>query len=342
MAFIDVVKFNAPSDDILVWKYQSEKQDELRFGTQLIVNESQECIFVKGGQALDIFGPGTHTLSPGNIPLLRKLVNMPFGGQTPFTAEIWFINKTVKRNLPWGTKVRIPVVDPKFGFPVRVGAFGRWGIRIADSRSFLTQLVGSQIGTDSNRVEEYFIGEIIQKFSESLAQFIVDENIPITETTARLTKLSLVTTEKVRAEFARFGIELINFNIENINIPDEEYKQIQDVLRKKMEMEQLSQVEVKQGYITSRTFDVLDKAAANESGAAGAMLAGGLGMGVGLGTGLPLGQQVGKSMNIQQQQASCNDDGPMERLQKLKQFLEAGLISQEDYDAKKKDILSAL
>lgn len=79
MALIDRIKYNAPSDDAVVWKYDSE---DIRLGAQLIVNESQEAIFFKGGKALDTFGPGTHTLSSGNIPLLGKLINLPFGGKT--------------------------------------------------------------------------------------------------------------------------------------------------------------------------------------------------------------------------------------------------------------------
>ena len=86
--------------------------EELKLGTQLIVNEGQQAIFVKGGQALDVFMPGTHTLSTGNIPLLNKLINLPFGGDTPFTAEVWYLNTTVKRDLPWGTPSPIPFSDP--------------------------------------------------------------------------------------------------------------------------------------------------------------------------------------------------------------------------------------
>jgi membrane protease subunit (stomatin/prohibitin family) len=103
MALIDRIKFDAPDDNILVWKFPS---DELTLGTQLIVNQSQEALFLKGGQVCDLFGPGTYTLSTANLPLLRALVDLPFGGQTPFAAEVWFVNKTVKRDLRWGTQAR--------------------------------------------------------------------------------------------------------------------------------------------------------------------------------------------------------------------------------------------
>ena len=93
MAIIDIVKMDVASDDFIVQKFLSDKQWELTLGSQLVVNEGQEAIFVKGGIALDTFTPGTHTLVSGNIPLLDKIINLPFGGTTPFTTEVWFINK---------------------------------------------------------------------------------------------------------------------------------------------------------------------------------------------------------------------------------------------------------
>ena len=163
MAIIDVVKLDVPSDDYIVQKYDSGKQWELALGSQLVVNEGQEAIFVKGGVALDTFAPGTHTLVSANVPLLNSIVKLPFGGVTPFTTEVWFVNKTIKRNMPWGTPQRIPAIEPQFGYPINVGACGQWGFRISDSRSFVTQIVGAQLGADSQKIYSYFIGEIINK-----------------------------------------------------------------------------------------------------------------------------------------------------------------------------------
>src|SRR3954463_14667804 len=105
MALLDRIKFGGPSN-VLVWKWPS---DAIRLGAQLIVNESQEALFFKGGQALDLFGPGTHTLATGNLPILSKLMNLPFGGKTPFAAEIYYINKSLALGQNWGTKTPIPV-----------------------------------------------------------------------------------------------------------------------------------------------------------------------------------------------------------------------------------------
>ncbi|WP_322176284.1 SPFH domain-containing protein [Acutalibacter caecimuris] len=94
----------------LIHKYPSE---QFVLGSQLIVNQGQEALFFKGGEALDLFGPGTHTLSTGNLPLLYKLVNLPFGGKTPFSAEIYYINTTDNIDMKWGTSTPIPLEDPR-------------------------------------------------------------------------------------------------------------------------------------------------------------------------------------------------------------------------------------
>ena len=158
MALFDRIKYEAPDDTALAWKYTSE---EIKLGSQLIVNEGQQAIFIKGGQLLDTFDPGTHTLTTGNLPLIDKVVNLAFGSETPFTAEIWYVNTTVKRDLKWGTPSPIPLLDPNLGFPVSVRSFGKWGIRIFDTHIFLTQIVGSQASKDSGKIYQYFISPLI-------------------------------------------------------------------------------------------------------------------------------------------------------------------------------------
>jgi len=337
MAVIDRIKFDSPSDDIIVWKFPSE---ELHLGSQLIVNQSQEALFVKGGQVFDLFGPGTHTLSTANIPFLEKLINLPFRSNTPFTAEVWYVNKTVKRNLKWGTKSPIPIIEPKYNFPVNIRAFGLWGIRIEDSRNFLKQIVGTLYNADSRKVHDYFIGEIVQRLSNILAKYFVVGGISIFDINTKLDELSALATEAISPEFKRFGIEIINFNIERISIPDDELKKFQEIFGKRMEIEQISQAKVGQAYVTMRTFDTLEKAAEN-GGAAGSIMAGGLGLGVGIGAAVPIGQQMGKSMdiNLHGQNLTNTENDHVARLQKVKQLLDAGLITPEEFQTKKKEIL---
>ena len=141
-ALIDRIKYDGPQDGSpwLVYKYSSEK---FVLGSQLIVNQGQEALFFKGGEALDLFGAGTHTLHTGNLPLLNKLVNLPFGGDTPFTAEIYYINKTSKLNMNWGTPNAFSVEDPKYRLLLSIRSHGTYGLRINDTRMFITELVGA-------------------------------------------------------------------------------------------------------------------------------------------------------------------------------------------------------
>ena len=322
MALIQVIKYEAEDDNMFVWKYPS---DQIRLGAQLIVNEGQKAIFVKGGQALDIFEPGTFTLTTGNIPLIDKLINLPFGGDTPFAAEIWYINTTVKRDLTWGTPSPIPLMDSNLGFPVSARSFGKWGARIVDVRSFVTQIVGSQSFADATKINDYFIGEIIQSLTSNLSNAITSGQTSILQISSFLTPLSKSSADLIKMEFDKFGVELVNFNIESINIPTDELKRIQDVFAKTLEAKELSKVNVGAGFSAIKSFEVLNNAAENPSeGSIGGML----GAGIGLGAGFPLGQQMGQNLTTSQNAEESSTD----KLRELKKMLDENLISEEQYN----------
>jgi membrane protease subunit (stomatin/prohibitin family) len=136
---IDRIEYNGKADE-LVWKFP---YNNISTAAQLVVNQSQEAIFVKGGAFCDVLGAGTHTLSANNIPVLQKLINLPFGGRTPFTAEVWYVSKTVRRNLKFGTPAPIELLDPLYNVSVPVRSFGDFGIQITDSSAFMQQMVGT-------------------------------------------------------------------------------------------------------------------------------------------------------------------------------------------------------
>ena len=333
---IDRVKLDATDDKVLVAKFGHE---DLSIGTQLIVNQSQEALLVKGGVALDLFGPGTHTLATDNIPLLRHLVNLPFGGRTPFTAEVWFVNRTAKRDLAWGTATPIQLRDPKTGMHVNMRAHGTWGVRVDDSRAFITQLVGTQLGADSDRVYGYFVGEITQRLSSVLAAAVVQDKISVFEMNAHLTTIAARVEQDLRPEFSRFGLEIVNFNLMRVSIPPDEYKKLQEI----------SLAGMGQAYNTVRTFDVLEKAAAND-GPAGDIMAAGVGIGMGMGAGASAGRMASL---LAAAPVAAPTAGPAagavpaaadvaSRLRRLKDILDDGLISAEDYEKKKLEILGAL
>lgn len=333
MALVDVLRFEAPDDSVFVWKHPS---NQIKIGSQLQVNEGQQAIFVKGGQALDCFDPGTHTLITGNIPLLDKLINLPFGGDTPFSAEVWFVNTTVKRDLKWGTPSPIPLMDSSLGFPISARAFGRWGARISDVRLFVMQLVGSQPGASADKLHEYFIGQVVQSFIRFLSEAVNSGDTSILQVSASLAELSDRASDEISRELQRFGAELVNFNIESINIPDEEMSKIQDVYAKTLEAKELSKVEIGGAFATVKSFEVLNNAAQNQSdGTVGAML----GAGIGLGAGLPVGSQLGQQLDVSPDDGSSQQ---VDKLRKLKSMLDEGLITPEQFEQKRDQILEEL
>jgi len=336
MALIDVIKNETLSDKFFVWKYPNQ---EIKISSQLIVGEGQQAIFVKGGEALDTFGPGTHTLTTGNLPLINKLLNIPFGGETPFSAEIWFIATTVKRDLKWGTANPIPLMDKSLGFPVSVRAYGKWGVRIKEARSFLVQFVGSQDYADDEKIHSYLIGEINQKVGDLLGEQLRD-GMPILEINAELNELSEEANNNIKDEFSKYGLEVVNFNIENINIPQDDLDKIQEVLQKTFEAKELSKVELGASYSAIKSFEILKDAATNESDSGvGAMMS----AGIGLGAGLPLGQQMGRNMTVDSPVNTGNSSNDIaSKLKDLKNLFEEGLIDEEQYKEKQSELLDKL
>ena len=293
-----------------------------------------------------MFGPGTYTLTTGNIPLLDKIINLPFGGNTPFSAEVWFVNLTAKRDLKWGTPNPIPLMDPALNFPVSLRAFGKWGMRINDARSFVAQLVGARVGADSDQVHGYFIGEIVQRITNVLSSALRVNQIGVLDLSARISDISSLVASEIKDEFTRFGVEVVNFNVENISIPDSELEKIQDVFAKTMEAEQLSKVNPSGGYAAIKSYEILNSAASNES-ESGGLVGGMLGAGIGLGAGLPLGQQLGQRMDLETQnrQASAKEDqdgGVKGKLIQLKELFDEGLIDENAYNQKRQELLDQL
>ena len=151
-------------------------------------------------------------------------------------------------------------MDSTLGFPVSVRSFGKWGARIENSRSFVSQIVGSQLKADDTKINDYFIGEIIQKLSNIIATAINVNKISILQITSSLNELSKFASELMKKEFERFGLEIVNFNIESINIPEEEMVKIQNVFEKTLEAKELSKVQIGGAFSAIKTFEVLKNA----------------------------------------------------------------------------------
>ena len=211
MAIIEIVKYNG-NPDVFVWKYPSE---ELGTWTQLIVNESQDAILYKGGQALDLFTAGRHTLETVNIPILNKLINLPFGGRSPFTAEVWYINKVHSLDIKWGTATPIQLQDPKYKIFIPLRSHGQFGIKIDDSRKFLTKLVGTLSIFNKDSIVKYFRGLYLTKVKDAISSYLIKKQVSALEINAYLDELSEFLKDKMAPTLNEYGISLINFYLKN-------------------------------------------------------------------------------------------------------------------------------
>lgn len=290
---IDRITYNGEEND-LVWKFP---YDNISTGAQLIVNGSQEAIFFKGGAALDVFGPGQHTLSANNIPLLQKLVNLPFGGRTPFVAEVWYVDKKPHTGILYGTPAPVPLFDPYYNVTVPVRCNGSFGIRIVDSSVFINQMVGTRHLVSTENIEDFFFDLVVDRLSEILSRYVVEAQVSIGQLNARRSGVRDFMFDMLNKEVGKYGVELEQFNIVTIdfdkNSPEGKIiieAQATDAAAaaERRRMQQLGYT-----YQQERQFDVMEKAAGNE-GSAGTMMGAGMGLGMGLGVGNVMGAQMGQ------------------------------------------------
>ncbi len=279
MAIFDVVRFDGlRAREWVIYKYPT---DGVVWGSQLIVQEGQMALFIKGGQVYDCLDPGTYTLNSNNLPILARFVNIPFGGKTPFSAEIYFLNVTTKMDIYWGTSDPISIVDPKYFVKLRVRAFGQMGLKVIDGALFFEELIGGMDKNDAvkyDKVKEFYRGLVVLKIKSVIAETIINEKISALDISARLEDISEKSKNRLEGEFERYGLRIVNFYVDSINFPDEDFQKINSILENKAEFEIMGD----NRYITKRSFDVYETAAGNENGVAGAFAAGGIGIGAGL------------------------------------------------------------
>ena len=217
MAFIDLVEWNDATNDIFAWKYGQNKKNDLSTFTQLIVRESQEAVLFSKGQILGKFGPGKHTLNTENLPLLRNLFGLPFGGKNPFTAEIWFVNKTAPLTIDWKTDT-MRFRDPEYGEMVPLAASGRYGLKVDNAERFLTQLVGTLTEFNANDLTDHFLGPLVTKTKSSIIAFMQANQVGITTVSARLDDLSNFIKEPLKEFWETYGMILSGFYITSVDL----------------------------------------------------------------------------------------------------------------------------
>lgn len=219
-----------------IWKHPTEDFNSM---TQLIVHESQEAIFFMNGQALDLFGPGRHTLETQNIPKIGKLLNRNTDGETPFHCEVYYINKTVQMAVKWGTDSRVRYLDPVYGVPLEIGACGEMNLMVSDSRKLLLKLVGTTNGISWDGQNGAFTKSLAASFrpfismtvKSNLSACIKAAEINILEVDEHLDTLSKSLKKPLCAGFEEYGLTIPEFYVTNVLLPehDPSFKRIRDL-----------------------------------------------------------------------------------------------------------------
>jgi membrane protease subunit (stomatin/prohibitin family) len=274
--FIDIIQWTEEGDEVLAWRFPM-RDLEIQQGAQLTVRETQAALFVHQGKPADLFGPGQHTIKTPNIPLLTDLANWDKLFESPFKSDVYFFSTRLRLNQKWGTSNPITLRDREFG-ALRMRAFGIYTFRIAAPRVFYQTISGSR--------DTYMVGDVEGQLRNSVVAVLTDHfaesSIPFLDMAANQIELSAAVADKLRPLFADFGLSLEAFQVQNISLPEELQKRLDERIG-------MGLVGDMGRYTQFQTAQSIPVAAANEGGVAGA--------GAGLGAGIAMGQAMGQAMS---------------------------------------------
>ncbi len=291
--FIDIVEWLDYTDDTIAYRFE-RYQNEIKNGAKLIVREGQTAVFINEGQLADVFTPGTYDLTTQNLPILATLKGWKYGFNSPFKAEVYFVNTHLFTDEKWGTKSPITLSDDRFGL-VEIRAFGTYAYKISDAGKFIKDIVGTDSNFTNFEINEHLKSLIATRFTDTVGK----ANLPIELYAANTTELSDTCREVMAPEFQTVGISLEKFYIENVSMPEELKKEIFEYSRiDKLDLDKLTKF---------KTAKAIEAAAQNEGGTAGA----GMGMGMGFVLAQQMGGMMGGTTQAQPQMGAAQTGGAM-------------------------------
>ncbi len=283
MPAIDVVEWTDLTGEDIVHRWPQYGQANIRLGSQLTVRESQMAVFYRDGKGLDVFGPGRHTLSTANIPLLQQIINIPFGGRTPFQAEVYFVNMRTFTNLKWGTPSPVIFRDDELG-PVRLRAYGIFTMRVIDPQLFVNKVVGTEHRYDTESVGAWLRDFIVARFNDVLGETLDS----VYDLAGRYDELGSAAKARLTDDFRNYGLQLEDFLIDAVSPPDEVVEMIDERTR----MNAVGDMDNFTRYRTAKAIGEISQAGGAGGGSAAT--------GAGLGLGMAMAQMMAQSLSPQQ------------------------------------------
>ncbi len=337
--FIDIIQWTEESDGTLAWRFPMADM-EIQNGASLTVRESQVALFVNEGKVADVFGPGTHKLSTQTLPVLTYLKNWDKLFESPFKSEVYFFSTRQQVDQKWGTPQPITIRDKDFG-AVRLRAFGNYNFRLADPKLFHTEISGTRASYAASDLDGQLRGLVLQNISNAIAS----SGIPFLDLASNQLTFAAALTAQLSPEFAKIGLKLEGMTVQNVSLPEE----LQKILDQKIGMGMVGNDMGK--FMQYQTAQAIPKFA--EGGGGGSGIAGDA---MGLGAGVALGQVLAQNLaaGLQGGGAAAAGAAPqtaitgvraedvMATLEKLGELKSKGILTQDEFDTKKAELLKKL
>lgn len=322
--FIEVIEWVDDSQDTLIWKFP-DKGNKIMNGAQLTVRESQVAVLMNEGEFGDVYLPGRHQLTTQNMPVTTTLKSWKYLFNSPFKVDVYYVSTKQFTNLGWGTTNPIIMRDPTFQ-QVRIKSFGTYTVRVKDPKKFITEFAGTSPWVRISDVEAQLRNTIVSKMSEGFAE----AGISVLDLAANFTEIGSKLKPVFQQEFDTWGIELDKFYIENVSLPPEVEKMLDKTTQLNMMGDKLGQFNQMQAGIA------MEKMSENP----------GTGETAGIGMGVLLNNMMQQSAQPQQptQQAAATESKQslLDTLKQLGELKTAGILTEEEFNQKKAEILKKL